>query len=746
MKFNLCSRIYFRIVCSLVFLIFVVPVNVFADILEEVIVTAKKREESLQDVSISITAFSGEEIKNRNLITSNELGQYLPGVQVEAASGNQFAKTIIRGSGSVDFAGNSNTTVGVYTDEVYMSSIFAHTLVPFDMQRVEVLRGPQGTLYGRNATAGAINYITNKPEQEFHGYGTVGYGNYDAVRFEGAVTGGVTENLSLRVAGTYQNDDGWMEGRSTIPGTVGGTFNDTDQYYWRGMALWTPQENIEILFNVHGSQDHSSGFQYQQVGTVDPNTYATDCDATVRDDCINFDGYRDPDGIEERGDPTAGDFDLFGPSDLETLGGYIRIDWDFHAFRATSITAYDKFQRAMTGDDDGGPSAVSHNIYRHETRTFSEEVRLTSTSEGPWEWIVGLYYATEELPSTNAYEFFGFITYSNYKQESDHFATFANLGYQVNDLFKVYGGLRYTRDEFEIYHSSDLFDPPYPVGFGTGLSVFDPGTSGERTYDDVTWKVGVDFTPTDDLLVYAHVGTGYKSGGINVGFGDPAEFNIYDEETILAVESGFKSTLFDGRAQLNISGFYYDYEDLQVFDNFIGSFGNLLIVLGNADQADYYGMEAELKTRLIDRLDLNFGVAYLDTEFKEFTRAVTGQDLAGHSNVYAPEWKFVGNLAYEWPLQTATEGTLAFNFDWSWTDEMFHTVENHNSARAKARWLVGARLSYRMLNDKIEIAAWGRNLSNTKYRVQTFDYTSIGFHTAVPNRPRTYGIEIGYNW
>ena len=128
MKFSLCSRIYVRIICSVVFLIFVVPVNVPADTLEEVIVTAKKREESLQDVSISITAFSGEEIRNRNLITSNELGQYLPGVQVEPASGNQFAKTIIRGSGSVDFAGNANTTVGVYSDEVYMSSILAHTL------------------------------------------------------------------------------------------------------------------------------------------------------------------------------------------------------------------------------------------------------------------------------------------------------------------------------------------------------------------------------------------------------------------------------------------------------------------------------------------------------------------------------------------------------------------------------------------------------------------------------------------
>ena len=169
-------------------------------------------------------------------------------------------------------------------------------------------------------------------------------------------------------------------------------------------------------------------------------------------------------------------------------------------------------------------------------------------------------------------------------------------------------------------------------------------------------------------------------------------------------------------------------------------------MLGNADQADYYGMEAELKTRLIDRLDLNFGMAYLNTEFKQFTRAITGQDLAGHDNVYAPEWKFVGNLAYEWPLQTATEGTLAFNFDWSWTDEMFHSVENHNAVRSKARWLVGARISYRMLNEKLEIAAWGRNLSDTKYRVQTFDYTSIGLQTAVPNRPRSYGIEIGYNW
>jgi len=717
---------------------------VHAAVLEEITVTAQKREESLQDVSVSVSAYSTDTMRQIGLTNTNDLGLLMPNVEIVAPFGNQQAQVHLRGAGSVDFNANTQTTIGFYVDEVYLPNTFQHTVQMFDLERVEVLRGPQGTLYGRNATAGAINVITAKPQQEFGGFGRLSYGRFDEVRMEGAVTGGLTDNLSGRLSFVYQNDDGWMTGRTNLPGTVGGDdFNDTEYYAWRGQLAWMPREDVEVHFNVHGSQDNSSGFSYQNLGVLFPN-FSTGCDPTVRDDCVDFFGYRDLDGFEERGDPTQGDFNLQGEAEYETVGGYVRVDWALDAFTLTSISAYEKFERFHPEDADASPATVSHNFYGHEVSGWSQEIRLTSTNEGPWDWILGFYYGQDELNADNTYNFFGTLTFQTYDQEQTSIAGYGHVGYQFNDQWRLYGGVRYTEDEIELTHSSDIFDPPPPVGFGTGLSPF-ARNSGSPTYDQMTWKVGVEYTPDADLLLYGHVSTGYKSGGVNVGFGDPGEFNIYDEEDLLAYEIGLKSTLLDGKARFNVSGFYYDYRDLQAFDQSVGAFGNLVTVIGNADEAVFKGLEFEVSVTPMENLDLGFNLGFLDTEFKEFVRPITGADLSGNENVLAPEWKASGIARYEWAVPMLFDGRMALSFDWNWTDEMFHTVENLNDVRAKARWLVGGRLSY-LLGDKVEVAVWGRNLSNTIYRTQSFDFRSVGFITSVPNQPRTYGVEVVYNF
>lgn len=761
--FRTCKRGVLASTCAAL----LVPINSNADLLEEVIVTAKKREENLQDVSVSVTAFSGDTLDDFGLSSSNDLGQYIPGVEIQAVFGNQQAKAFIRGSGAVDFSANTQTTVGMYVDEVYLFNTFMQTMQTFDLERVEVLRGPQGTLYGRNATGGAINFITAKPTQELSGYAKAGYGNYDAVHLEGAVSGGLTDTLAGRVAFQLSNDDGWMENRLT-----GEDVNATDFYSWRTMLEWTPQENLSVLWSVNGARDTSDSFSYQHVGATDPVTFGP-CDGTVRDDCLDFGRlngagaqvgprYRDPDGIEDRGDPTKGDFDLVDEVDNGGVGTTLRIEWELDKFQLTSITSWSDFEREYAGDDDASPNNLSHNYYQHDTDGWSQELRLTSTSEGPLDWLLGFYYAEDELDAVNTYEFniFSlFTTFQRFHQEQEAMAAFGNLGYQINDQWKVSVGLRITQDEVSMDHESDSFDPPFPDGFGggfngsfsflDGLPVWDSGTSGSEDYEDLSWKLGVDYTPNENWLIYASVGTGYKSGGINVGFGDPREFNIYDEETITAWEVGFKSTLWDGRGRLNVSAFYYDYEDLQVFDAARGAFSQLNI-LDNAPEADYYGAEAEFIVNPVEGLNLMLGASYLETEFGSFIRQgfgfVPDLDVKGNRNVFAPEWKFTGLVSYEWNTPSLMDGKMAASLNWSWTDEVFHSIENTSDVRGKEHWLAGARLAWISQDDKLEIALWSKNLTDEEFRVQSFDLASVGFVTSVPNRPRTYGAEILYRF
>ena len=715
-----------------------------ADLLEEIIVTAEKREENLQDVSVSVTAFSSETLKDIGLTNTNDIGQYIPGVEVAAPSGNQQFKAFIRGSGAVDFSANTQTTIGVYVDEVYMHNSFMHTMQTFDLERIEVLRGPQGTLYGRNATGGAFNYITAKPTDSSSGYVEAGFGNFGSILFETALSGPISENLSGRIAMTHNEDDGWMKGRTSAGGVIDGDLNATKFYSWRSMLEWSPSDDFSALLTMNGSQDKSDAFSYGHAGAVDPITFGG-CDATLSDDCIDFFYYQDPDGQEERGDPTIGDFDMHEQVDYETVGASIRLDWQFDNFSIVSISAYNDFQRYHPGEEDGSPYEQSHNWYFHETDGWSQEVRAASNTDSDFEWLVGVYFGEDDLNAINKYSYFQFITDQVFDQEQESKAVYANLGYRVSDRVKLTFGVRYTEDKVSLSHKSDAYDPPYPIGYGYGNFPLDTGTSGANTYDDLGWKLGLDYTPEEDLLFYVSVGTGYKSGGINVGFGDPAEFNIYDEETMLAYEAGAKTRFFDGKAQLNFSAYYYDYEDLQIFDQFIGPYGSLFAI-GNAPSADYHGFELEFVGKPLSELEIMLAVSRLSAEFNELDRPITGEDLTGNSNVYSPPWKFLGLIKYVTPTPSLGSGSLSASLNWSWTDELFHSIDNTNAARKKQHWLLGGRIAWLSADEKTELALWGSNLTDEYFRVQSFDFSVAGWWTLVPNRPRSFGVEASYRW
>lgn len=729
----------------------IAPASYGADLLEELVVTAKKREENLQDVAVSVSAFSADTIRDIGLTNSNDLGRLIPGVEIRAVSGNEMAKTYIRGVGSVDFNANASPTLGVYLDEVYLFSQFQHTTQIFDLQRIEVLRGPQGTLYGRNVTAGAINYVTAKPQQEFSGYVRGSYGNYNSSNVEFAVTGGITDTLAGRIAGVYSYSDGWMESRAPTAATPNSikddNINGDDTYSLRASLSWTPTDELEVYFNVHGHQSYADAFNYQHIGVVDPNTFVNNCDYRSRSDCIDFFGYLDPDGYGEEGDQTEGDFDLIEEADNESLGTVLTINWQLEGMTLTSVTGYEKYKRATFGDSDASPNALSHNFFGIDTDGWSQELRLTSDTDGSLDWIVGLYYAEEELTANNTYIFFAPGNTVQYvEQENSAYAIFGNVGYQLNDQIKLTAGLRYTKDKVDdFYHIGTR----YVDAAQTTVNAFAPadfdGSTASPDFDDVGWKVGIDYTPNDSWLWYATVTDGYKSGGVGYGFGEEEEVNIFKPEELRAYEVGFKGEFWDGKARLNFSAYFYDYENAHVFDTAAGPFGEVLRI-SNAPESENYGFEAELITNPIEGLSLFFALSHVKTEFNEFVRPSTGQDLKGNDNVYAPEWKFTGVASYEWPVNLGTEGIMAASINWSWTDEVWHTVENNPLLTADEHWIAGARLSFTTQDDKFEVALWSRNLTDESYRVTSFDLHGAGWITAVPNPPRTFGVEAIYNW
>ncbi|WP_317930246.1 TonB-dependent receptor [Halioxenophilus sp. WMMB6] len=697
--------------------------------LEEMVVTATKRAQSLQDVGVSVSAMGQSKLEQLNLTSSNDLGQYLPNVEVAPFFGNQFASTFIRGSGKVDFNANSQTTVGVYVDEVYLASPSTHSMALFDLQRIEVLRGPQGTLYGRNATAGAVNYIAAKPSDEFSAVLEAGVYSFNGWQTQGYVTGAVSDSVRLRLSGTAKQDDGWMKNRLS-----GEWVNDTDSYAYRAQLDWSMTDSLSLLLTLHQSRDTSLGFAYQMEGTVDPQTFTTDCSPAERHDCVNFDGYRDPDGD----DFTEGDFDLVGKADYRSDGVAARIDWSFAGYDLRSITAYEHFERYHVEDADASPSVFSHNIYADELQSLSQELRLSSPVASPVRWIAGLYMAQDELPADNFYNFFGYWTQQNYQQDTNSYAAYANSEYEIADNLLLTTGVRYTRDEIETNHVSYFVDDQQ----GSNPYVFAEPQTITRNFNDLSWKLGLDYFPAEGWLLYGSVAKGYKSGDINTGFGDPLEINPYDAEELYAYEVGFKSTLLSGRARINGSLFYYDYKNLQVFDFTTGSFG-IINVLDNADAARYQGAELEVTVQPWAGLELLWSLGWLDTEFTDFTRSVTGEDLSGNENAFSPPFKTSLSARYEWPSQL---GVWSLAGDINWTDAAYHTVTNDEDLAQDEHTLVGARAAWQSRDQQWQVALWGRNLTDESWRVQSFDFVESGFITHVPNRPRTLGMDIRYQW
>ncbi len=723
-----------------------------AAVMEEVVVTAQKREQNLQDVGVAVTAFSGQQMKDLGVLSTTDLVAQTPGLSSVSAFGEgNNASFIIRGVGLNDFSEISESGAAVYIDDVYQSTLAGLGFQLFDMERAEVLKGPQGTLFGRNASAGLVHFITRKPTQDFNAYTEITVGEYNQIRLEGAVGGGLTDTLSGRFSYLYHNHDGYSKSR--FPGVDDGA--STDMYALRGQLLFSPTEKLDILASAHGTRADQVAYPYQHT-VVD---YAEDgatkilvpiggenfsCAgvlSTLDTDCY---GYRDTDGDVHAADNNREPFLI-----LDTGGALVKVDYDLGAMDLTSITAAEYVHKTYGEDTDMGPRPgvlVDNPVNNIQ---WSEEIRLAGQYD-KLQWTTGFYYFHRDIDSGTSTDlsapepFNIFIgqpsvrAVNNLKVNS--WAVFAHGEYAFNDQWNLITGLRYTEEESKYQlRNYDDGTPGSPVIFD--FSEETVGSLAKHDKSNVTYRVELDWHATEDVMLYGGISTGVKAAGFNTNLGFSDAQIPFDEEDLTSYEAGLKSTLFDGAARFNAALFYYDYQDYQAF-----SFQGFSNVARNKD-ATVKGFEAELTTTPWDGWAFMFGVGLLDTNAEDIDSErpfVGGALIRDRELALAPKVTFNGMARYEWPM---FEGMMSLQGDFAYTGEQYFDIDNNPVSKEDGHVVSNAHIAYASGDDDWQVKLSVKNLTDEEYRVYAVPTPAFcGCGQNMYGKPRWVSATFTYNW
>ncbi len=777
-----------------------IPFNAGAQVLEEIIVTAQKREQNLQDVGISVTAYTGEQIEELGLADTVDLTTMTPGLQytVPNAEGSQV-NFFLRGVGLNEVSDFNENPVAVYFDDVYRAAIGGLHLQNFDVDRAEVLRGPQGTLFGRNTSGGLVHFISRKPTREFEAYLEAGLESYGTFKTEGMVNGPIGNNMAARVSFATNKNGGYVDnvydGVDPIKGTSPGDFNETNAKAGRIQLLVTPSDDVEALVKAHyshnrgqvgGWQNQATGFAPAPGGGYDfdnrvnlgPNESNPNCFdpgagtfyEVVGTDCL---GYRDTDG-----DPHKGSFDRDGDTAVTAAGVSAAIDWDLRdGLTLTSITAFDHVDRTQEEDTDSTPINFVRVEFYAITEQFTQELRLAGESDRV-RWQTGLYYFNWDVEADYGLVLIPdfFVIDVDAEQDTESWSAFGQFEFDLTEQLTVIGGLRYTEEEKDMNYSSMdiaggltgfLTAPPPEVDLGAGpgvgvlpnypsairptpdqMMLFNTSTVGDIAKHDknnITALAELDWKPNDDLLVYAKYSRGVKSAGFNGTFIDAsANFGLdapedvpFEDETLSSYEVGFKATILGGAARLNAAAFYYDYNDFQTF-----RFVTFNAVIFNSN-AEIYGGEIELQASPAEGWDFILGASFLDATAKDIettdTRTPTNRTL-----VAAPDFTANGMARYEWP---AWNGAMALIASFYYQDQTYYDIQNYDISLADDYIVGNFRLKWTSANEALTASAFVNNIANEEYLTYTFDFTGPGgFNQLHYGKPRWFGGSVRYSW
>jgi iron complex outermembrane recepter protein len=699
--------------------------------LPEVVVTAQRREETAQHVGIALTVLSGQQLADRGISNVNQLQYQTPSLEVTPAFGGGQPNYRLRGVGFDDYASNNASPVGVYVDDVAFPFPIETQGLVFDVARVEVLRGPQGTLYGRNTTGGAINFITNRPTSTFSAGITGEYGNYNYGKVEGYVSGPVLQNLDFRLSGVTEQGGAFQHNRTT-----GEALGDADRYAFRSQ-LAAHADKLDVLIEAYVNRDKSDG---QGLYLFEPETTATGVVPADGDPYHTGWGSASPLFTSVTG--IAGGAKPF--KDNTGDGGDIDIQYDLGFAKLTSITGYQNFARKEYNDWDASAADFAGVYFDTGANVLSQELRLASQAAGPLKWVVGAYYSKEDLHDAYIGDFagnLGFVTVTRYRQTAETEAGFGQMEYQVTDRLKLIGGARIEHEDRKLIDYTTTTNPV----IGIGVSNVDAPSA----YTQGSGKLELDYQVDPSALLYVSVSRGVKSGGFSAyNTVDPSQLHPVKPEILWAYEGGFKSELFDHTVRLNGAAYYYDYTDQQVqsaIQTFAGPIGNIV----NAPKSRIYGAELELQWSPLPALEIDQSVGYKRGEFVRYDGLDVVSGLAVNRNGQDegfPKLSYNGSVAYHWDV---ADYRLTAATDYSYRDKL-RPVLLGSAYDVHAYWLFNANLTLAPRSGPWSVGLWGHNIFNQRYDLTrnffTADLAGKLISIAAPGAPATYGVRVSYKY
>ncbi|MBV8978319.1 MAG: TonB-dependent receptor [Alphaproteobacteria bacterium] len=719
-----------------------------SDQVETVVVTAERRPENILKVGINVMALSAEQLRVDRVETAMDLAAHVPNVDVKTNIPGAQQIITIRGVGLDDFSSTNNSSVGVYVDDVFLSSFAEMDFNFYDLDRIEVLKGPQGTLYGRNSTAGAINVISAKPSTDaFAAQIEAGYGNFDTFDAEGYVNMPLSDDLAVRISGrTIQQGTGYWFSR-----VLNRDLGRQDIDLGRGQALWAPKEGLKILLKVDGEHNDSEIGVGKFFGTISTNSQPCP-DFSDPSHCINAHGYTDT-----TRNPFQGDWNHAAPYKVDRLNTTLRVDDDFGWAQLTSVTGFIDFKRSFYTDVDAAPTTDAEFDQNDKVQQFSQELRLAGSTTR-WDWLAGGYYSWDRVKTfTPGYltDLFNTQVLITSDQRTTSGAAFGQVKYHLTDAVTLTGGLRFT-DEERRYVGGTTDENP--TGFSI-LCFITPGcpfgTPGPyalsfenaKIHDDNwSWRGVLNWNPDPDTLVYASVSRGTKSGGFFNGITTvSAALAPYLPEQLTDYEVGVKTSTLEHTLLVDSSVFYYDYKNLQAqtFTN-VGAVS--LIKLGNIPQATIYGLDLDAQWLPTDGLSLSAALGLLHTRLGAFPFANSSGPViepAGNKLPDAPDVSFTGQVRYEHGLWDGYSGAVQMGATYG--SSVYFEALNTPYLAGRANWVFDGRASLGPKNGKWELALWGKNLFDEKHVVQATD-DGVGMGYRIFNAPRTFGGTFTYKF